>query len=76
MDQALVDKDHLKGKGVEEAFRLLSEEVLARLEVFINNQFHVITMVLIRWETFCWEKMLNVSSWEGKGEVAVFSVKG
>ena len=33
MDQALVDKDHLKGKGVEEAFRILSEEVLARLEV-------------------------------------------
>ena len=76
MDQTLVDKDHLKGKGVEEAFRLLSEEVLARLEVFINNQFQVISMVLIRWETFCWEKMLNVSSWEGKGEVGAFSVKG
>ena len=46
MDQTLVDKDHPKGKGVEEAFRLLSEEVLARLEVFINNQFQVISMVL------------------------------
>ena len=28
-----------KGKGVEEAFRLLSEEVLARLEVNINIKF-------------------------------------
>ena len=33
-------------------------------------------MLMIRWETFCWEKMLNVSSWEGKGEVGAFSVKG
>jgi len=33
-------------------------------------------MLMIRWEKFCWEKMLNVSSWEGKGEVGAFSVKG
>jgi len=39
MDQDLVEYDRLKGKGVEEAFRLLSEEVLARLEVFINIIF-------------------------------------
>ena len=39
MNRDHVDKDHLKGKGVEEAFRLLSEEVLTRLEVFVNIKF-------------------------------------
>ena len=40
------------------------------------DQIFVFFWKLIRWEKFCWEKMLNVSSWEEKGEQGVFSVKG
>ena len=31
---------------------------------------------MFRWETFCWGKMLNASSWGEEGERGVFSVKG